>query len=645
MNLNFRKKKAPDLLTKEERMAIIEKASHQVGRAIFFSTIIIVVSFLPVFMLTGMEGKLFRPLAYTKSFVLFGSAILAITIVPVLMVFFMKGKIKPETSNSVAMFFEKLYSPLLNLCLRWKKTTLAINIVALVIGIFLATRLGSEFMPPLDEGSILLMPVTMPDVSNSEAKRIIQLQDKIVSTVPEVHHVLGKAGRANTATDNSPISMIETIILLKPKAEWRKGITKEDIIKELNSKLQMPGVVNGWTQPIINRINMLSTGIRTDVGLKVYGQSLDTIYKLAVQMKKELQNVRGVKDLYVEPITGGKYIDIKIKKEEIGRYGLSESDVNMVIESALGGMKLTTVIDGRQRFSVNARFAQNYRSSIKDINRLLVQTPSYGPVPLSTVADVYISEGPPMINSENAMLRGTVLFNVRERDLGSTVTEAQNKLNAMVSRLPKGYYIEWSGQWENQVRANKRLSIIVPLALLSIFILLFYTYKSFKEAIITSISVPFALVGGVYIVYFYGINLSVAVAVGFIALLGVAVETGVLMVIYLDEAVTKLTVEKGNDKNSISLIDIREAVVAGAVKRLRPKLMTVFAAIAGLVPILFSTATGSDVMRPIALPMIGGMFTSAIHVLLVTPIIFLMTKEYEYKKHGKIEVLSDKRDK
>ena len=346
MNLNFWKKKAPDLLTKEERMTIIEKASHQVGRAIFFSTIIIVVSFLPVFMLTGMEGKLFRPLAYTKSFVLFGSAILAITIVPVLMVFFMKGKIKPETSNPVAMFFEKLYSPLLNLCLRWKKTTLAINIVALVIGIFLALRLGSEFMPPLDEGSILLMPVTMPDVSNSEAKRIIQLQDKIVSTVPEVHHVLGKAGRANTATDNSPISMIETIILLKPKAEWRKGIKKEDIIKELNSKLQMPGVVNGWTQPIINRINMLSTGIRTDVGLKVYGQSLDTIYKLAVQMKKELQNIRGVKDLYVEPITGGKYIDIKIKKEEIGRYGLSESDVNMVIESALGGMKLTTVIDG-----------------------------------------------------------------------------------------------------------------------------------------------------------------------------------------------------------------------------------------------------------------------------------------------------------
>ena len=645
MNLKFWKKNSPDLLTKQERMDIIEKASHQVGRAIFFSTIIIVVSFLPVFMLTGMEGKLFRPLAFTKSFVLFGSAILAITIVPVLMIFFMKGKIKPETSNPVAMFFEKIYSPILHVCLKWKKTTLGLNVVALVIGIFLATQLGSEFMPPLDEGSILLMPVTMPDVSNSEAKRIIQLQDKIVSTVPEVHHVLGKAGRANTATDNSPISMIETIILLKPKAEWRKGITKQDIINELNSKLQMPGVVNGWTQPIINRINMLSTGIRTDVGLKVYGQSLDTIYKLAVLMKKELQDVRGVKDLYVEPITGGKYIDIKIKKEEIGRYGLSESDINMVIESALGGMKLTTVIDGRQRFSVNARFAQNYRSNLDDIKRLLVQTPSYGPVPLSTVADVYISEGPPMINSENAMLRGTVLFNVRERDLGSTVTEAQNKLNAMVQKLPKGYYIEWSGQWENQVRANKRLSIIVPLALLSIFILLFYTYKSFKEAIITSISVPFALVGGVYIVYFYGINLSVAVAVGFIALLGVAVETGVLMVIYLDEAVTKLTVEKGNDRNSISLIDIREAVVAGAVKRLRPKLMTVFAAIAGLVPILFSEATGSDVMRPIALPMIGGMFTSAIHVLLVTPIIFLMTKEYEYKKYGKIEVLSDKREK
>lgn len=640
MSLNFfRKKKSSDLFTRQERTDIIEKASHQVGRAIFFSMIIIVVSFLPVFMLTGMEGKLFRPLAFTKTFVLFGSAVLAITIVPVLMIFFMKGKIKPESSNPVAMFFEKIYSPILNWCLKWEKTTLAINVIALIIGIVLTMKLGSEFMPPLDEGSILLMPVTMPDVSNSEAKRIIQVQDKIISTVPEVHHVLGKAGRAYSATDNSPISMVETIILLKPKSEWRKGISKQDIISELNSKLQMPGVVNGWTQPIINRINMLSTGIRTDVGLKVYGQSLDTIYKLAVQMKKELQNIPGIKDLYVEPITGGKYLDIKIKKDEIGRYGLSENDVNMVIESALGGMKLTTAIEGRQRFSVNARFAQNYRSSLEDIKRLLVQTPLYGPVPLSAVADVFISEGPPMINSENAMLRGTVLFNVRERDLGSTVTEAQKKLNAMVQKLPKGYYIEWSGQWENQVRANKRLFIIVPLALLSILLLLYCTFKSFKEAIVTFISVPFALIGGVYIIYFYHVNLSVAVAVGFIALLGVAVETGVLMVIYIDEALTHLVREKGNDRNSISLVDIREAVVAGSVKRLRPKLMTVSAAIMGLVPILFSDATGSDVMRPIALPMIGGLITSAIYVLLVTPIITLMMKEYEYKKHGKIEVL------
>ena len=642
MNLKFWKKKPNDLLSKEERIEIIEKSSHQVGRAIFFSTIIIVVSFLPVFMLTGMEGKLFHPLAYTKTFVLLGSALLAITIVPVLMVFFMKGKIKPESSNPVSHFFEKLYSPLLHLCLQWKKTTLAINVIALIIGIFLTTKLGSEFMPPLDEGSILLMPVTMPDVSNSEAKRILQLQDKIISTVPEVKNVLGKAGRANTATDNSPISMIETIILLKPKTEWRKGISKEDIVNELNSKLQIPGVVNGWTQPIINRINMLSTGIRTDVGLKVYGQNLDTIYNLSVMMKKELDGIPGVKDLYVEPITGGKYLDVKIKKEEVGRYGLNENDVNMLVESALGGMNLTTVIDGRQRFSVNARFAQNYRNSIEDIKRLLVQTPLYGPVPLSAVADVFISEGPPMINSENAMLRGTVLFNVRDRDLGGTVKEAMKKLNNMVEKLPKGYYIEWSGQWENQVRANKRLSIIIPLALLSIFILLFYTYRSLKEAIITSISVPFALIGGVYIIYFYGINLSVAVAVGFIALLGVAVETGVLMVIYLDEAMKKLTLEKGNDRDSITTLDIRKAVVAGSVKRLRPKLMTVAAAIMGLIPILLSDATGSDVMRPIALPMIGGMVTSAIHVLLVTPIIFLMTKEYEFKKHGKIDVLNAK---
>jgi len=626
----------------DKHLQIIERSSKQVGRAIFFSMIIIVVSFLPVFLLSGMEGKLFSPLAYTKTFVLLGSAILAITLVPVLMYYLMKGKLKPSSKNPVNRFFEKIYSPILEWCMRWEKTVLAINVAALILGAVLLSRSGTEFMPPLDEGSILFMPLSLPDVSNAEIKRILQVQDKIIVSVPEVESVLGKAGRASTATDNSPLSMIETIILLKPKHEWRKGKTKEDIINDLNSKLQIPGVVNGWTQPIINRINMLSTGIRTDVGLKVYGQNLDSIDVLANMLKKELENVEGIKDLYVEPITGGKYLDVVINREEIGRYGLSIDDVNALVETAIGGMNLGTTIDGRQRFSISLRYAQDFRNDINKLKRMLLQTLSYGAIPLSAVADIKFSEGPPMINSENAMLRGTVLFNVRGRDLGSTVNDAMKKLEDMTNKLPKGYFIEWSGQWENQVRANKRLAIVIPLSLFTIFLLLYFTYNSIKEAIITSLSVPFALVGGAYMIAIYDVNISVAVAVGFIALLGVAVETGVLMVIYLDEAMQKLVALKGNHKNAITPEDLRHAVMEGSVKRLRPKLMTVFCAVAGLLPILFMDSTGSDVMLPIALPIIGGMFTSSVHVLLVTPIIFLMTKEYELRKHGVIEVLNVK---
>ncbi len=417
-----------DPLTPEEKMAIIKKSSQQVGPGVFYSTIIVVTSFLPVFLLTGMEGKLFHPLAWTKTFILLIDAFLAITLTPVMISFFLKGRLKPESSNPVTRTLEKIYTPILKVCHKWRKTTIGINIIALIIGIFMMTRLGSEFMPPLDEGSLLFMPVTLPDVSNSEAKRLLQVQDKIIRSVPEVLHVLGKAGRANTATDNSPISMIETIILLKPTNEWREDMDREAIINELNGKLQIPGVTNGWTQPIINRINMLSTGIRTDVGLKVYGQNLDSIYSFAKTIKKELENIDGVKDLYVEPITGGKYIDIIIKRNEIGRYGLSIDDVNTVIESALGGMKLTTTIEGRQRFSVNARYGQDFRNNLDALKRLQVQTMNFGPIPLEAVADIKLSDGPPMINSENAMLRGTVLFNVRERDLGSTVQEAQAKL-------------------------------------------------------------------------------------------------------------------------------------------------------------------------------------------------------------------------
>ncbi len=625
-------------MTAAERNRIIEKACQQVGPGVFYSSIIVIVSFLPVFLLTGQEGKLFSPLAWTKTFILLVDAFVAITVAPVLVSFLLKGRLKPEGSNPLGRWLERLYAPLLSWCLRWRKTTLVLNMLALIISIPMLFSLGTEFMPPLDEGSILFMPVTLPDVSNTEVKRILQVQDRIIKATPEVAHVLGKAGRANTATDNSPISMIETIILLKPRDQWRAGMTKAKIVDELNGKLQIPGVVNGWTQPIINRINMLSTGIRTDVGVKVYGQNLDSIYRLATRIKQQLDGVPGVKDLYVEPITGGKYLDITVNKAEIGRYGLSVDDVNLLVESALGGASLTTTVEGRQRFSVNARFAQDFRSSLPAIRRLQVQTPDSGPVPLSAVADIRVAEGPPMINSENALLRGTVLFNVRDRDLGGTVQEAKQKLENLLTKLPKGYFLDWSGQYENQLRANQTLKLIIPLVLLVIFGVLYFTLGSLKEAFFNLVTVPFALVGGVFIVYFYGVNLSVAVAVGFIALFGLAVETSILMVIYLNEAVQKLVAEKGNSRETLTNADIRAAVMEGAAKRLRPKIMTVSVSLFGLVPVLWASGVGADVMLPIVLPLIGGVFTSSIHILLVTPVVFEMTKEYELRKHGRLEI-------
>ncbi|WPU94678.1 efflux RND transporter permease subunit [Mucilaginibacter sabulilitoris] len=621
-----------------ERIKIIEASCKQVGRGVFFSTLIIVASFLPVFLLEGQEGKLFGPLAWTKTFILAIDAILAVTLTPVLISFFVRGKLRPDDHNPFTSFLERAYRPLLDWCIRWRKTTLGINIVALLISIPLIISLGTEFMPPLDEGTILFMPVTMPDVSNAQIKQLLQLQDKIIKSVPEVENVLGKAGRANTATDNSPISMVETIILLKPQSEWRKGLKKEDIVNQLNAKLQIPGVVNGWTQPIINRINMLSTGIRTDVGLKVYGQNLDTIFALSGKMKQAMQDVKGVKDLYVDPITGGKFLDIQVNKEAIGRYGLSVDDVNEIVESALGGMTVTPTVEGRRRFSVNVRLAQDYRSSLDAIKRTLVQTPNNGPVPLSSVADIQISDGPAMIQSENALLRGTVLFNVRDRDLGSTVKEAQDKLNTLVKTLPKGYFIEWSGQYENLIRAEHTLKMIMPVVLLIIFGCLYFAFHSIREAFFSLISIPFALIGGAYIVYFFGVHLSVAVAVGFIALFGIAVETGIVMVIYLNDAMLQLIALKGNSSETITKEDLRHFVMDGAIKRLRPKLMTVCVALFGLVPVLWSTGTGSDVMRPIVLPMIGGVLTSSTHILLVTPLIFLMVKEYELRKYGKLDI-------
>lgn len=436
--------------------------------------------------------------------------------------------------------------------------------------------------------------------------------------------------------------MIETIILLKPKSEWRKGVTKKDIIDQLNARLQIPGVTNGWTQPIINRINMLSTGIRTDVGVKVFGQNIDTINRFAQIIRKELEGIAGVKDLYAEPITGGKYIDITVKRDQIGRYGLNVDDVNTVVESALGGMRLTTTIEGRERFSVNARYGQDFRSSLDELKKLQVQTPGFGPVPLEAVADIGITEGPPMINSENALLRGTVLFNVRDRDLGSTVAEAQKKLDLMLQKLPKGYFLEWSGQYENLLRSEKTMKFIFPVVLLIIFLSMYFAFHSAREAFFSLISVPFALIGGAYMIYFWGVNLSVAVSVGFIALFGLAVETGIVMVIYLNDAMQQLVALKGNSRETITREDLKNYVIAGAAKRLRPKLMTVSVSLFALIPVLWSNGVGSDMMKPIVLPMIGGVLTSATHILLVTPLIFLMTKEYELRKYGKLDVMDIK---
>lgn len=625
-------------IDEKERLDIIERSSKQVSRGVFFSTVIIIASFLPVFMLTGQEGKLFHPLAYTKTFIMIVDAILVVTLAPVIISFFMKGRFPAEGKNPLNRFLERIYEPVIRSCMKWRKTTIGVNILALLISVPLLLSLGREFMPPLDEQSILFMPVTLPDVSNEEAKRILQVQDKIIKSVPEVEKVLGKAGRASTATDNAPISMIETIIMLKPKSAWREGLTKNDLINELDAKMQIPGVVNGWTQPIINRINMLATGIRTDVGVKVYGQNLDSIYALSGKVKDALAGIEGVKDLYVDPITGGKYLTIDINREALGRYGLTVDDVNNVIESAVGGSNIGQTIEGRKRFAISVRLAQDFRNSIEQLKRIPVTTPGFGIVPLSLVADIRFEDGPPMINSENAMLRGAVLFNVRDRDLGNTVQEAAETLHAKMGTLPPGYYLEWSGQYENLIRSERTLMIVLPVVLLIIFMSLYLAFKSIREAFFSLITIPFALIGGAYMVYFYGVNLSVAVAVGFIALFGIAVETGVVMVIYLNDAMQQLIKLRGNSSATITREELREFVIAGAAKRLRPKLMTVCVALFGLIPVLWSAGVGSDVMKPIVLPMIGGVLTSSTHILLVTPLIFLMTKEYELRKFGKLEV-------
>jgi len=670
-------------LAPEDYVEISIRSAKQVGPAIFYSVGIMVISFLPVFLLEGQEGKLFRPLAFTKTFVLAGSAIIAITLVPMLMTMLTRGKFRTEAKNPVTRLLNALYAPVIHWVLRHRAVTIGLNLVALLITIPMILSTGSEFMPPLDEGSLLFMPVTLPNASITEVNRILQVQDAIIRSTPEVETVLGKAGRAETSTDPAPVSMIESIILLKPRSQWRPGITKNDIIAELDAKLQIPGVRNGWTQPIINRINMLSTGVRTDLGVKIFGRDLDTLENLAVRAEQLLRTVPGAADLYAERTQGGLFADITIDREAVARYGITVGDVQEVIEIALGGENIGTIVDGRQRFPIRVRYGREWRDDFEVIRNILVpvnttarpaamvmDSPSSGPgsssggesmgkqapsrssraatsglpsvssrtyVPLGQLARITAVPGPPMISSENAQLRSIVFLNVRGRDMGSFVGEARQLLERELV-LPVGYTLQWSGQWENQIRAKERLQILMPIVLVIIYLMLYFVTKDFLEALIVMLSVPFALIGGVYLIYILGFNFSVAVWVGFIALYGLAVETGVVMVVYLHEALdSRIRAQSLGLRGPLTVADVTAATVEGSVLRLRPKVMTVGTSLIGLVPIMWSTGVGADVMQPLVAPMIGGLITSTIHVLIVTPVLFSIMKERAIRK-GKLEM-------
>ena len=596
----------------------IVESTKLVGRPVFFSMAIIILAFVPVFALIGQEGKLFHPLAFTKTFAMVGATIIAVTLVPVLCTYLLGGKIHSEHSNPVMVFLGKLYKPALLFALNNRIIAIGIAAVLFISAMFLATRIGSEFMPPLNEGDLMFMPVTDPGISIDEALRTMAKQDEIIKGFPEVEWAVGKAGRAETSTDPSPTNMNETIIHLKPTDEWRSGMTREKLVQEMDAALRMPGVTNIWTQPIINRIEMLSTGMRSQVGVKIFGNDLQTLENVSRLVADVVKTVPGAADVYPEQIGGSPYIDITINRQAAARYGLDVSTIQDVIEKGIGETNLSVTIEGRRRFPVRVRYAPQFRDSPEAIGRLPVISRAGAAVPLSELAEIRSVEGATMISSENGLLRGTVLLNVRGRDIGSFVEEAKDVISKQV-QLPAGYYLSWSGQYENQQRARQRLLIVIPIVLIVIFGLLYLTYHSAIEAAHVVMAVPFALTGGIFLLWLLGYNFSVAVWVGFIALFGTAVQTGVVMVIYLHEAVEKKKAEVGGQLTRKELLD---AVVDGALLRLRPKVMTVSTVVAGLLPIMWSTSTGAEVMKPLATPVLGGMVSSLIHVLIITPVIF-----------------------
>jgi Cu(I)/Ag(I) efflux system membrane protein CusA/SilA len=616
----------------QSRLKILIEAASQVGPALFFSLLIITVSFLPIFSLEAQEGRLFSPLAFTKTFAMAAAAILSVTLVPALMVVFVRGKIIPEHRNPVTRFLIWTYRPVIRAVMRAKALVIVIALAVLAVTVWPARQLGTEFMPNLNEGTLLYMPTTLPGLSVTKAAELLQMQDRIIRSFPEVESVYGKAGRAATATDPAPTEMFETIINLKPKAEWRAGLTLEGLTAEMDKALQFPGVSNAWTQPIKARIDMLSTGIRTPVGVKVIGTDLVEIDHLAKQVEQVLRAVPGTSSAYAERGIGGYYLDIVPDRAALARYGLMIQDVQDVIATALGGQTVTTTVEGRQRFSVNMRYPRDLRSDPVSIAReVLVPIPAGGAVPLGEVAKVAPARGPTSIRTENGQLATYVYVDIRDRDIGGYVADAKQAVNASIA-FPPGAYLMWSGQYEYLERAAARLKIVVPVTLAIIFLLLYLNFRSLTETLIVMLSLPFALVGGLWLMWWLGFNLSVAVVVGFIALAGVAAETGVVMLIYLNQALEERRARKAAEGRALTRDDLHDAIMEGAVERVRPKMMTVVAIMAGLLPIMWSSGTGSEIMQRIAVPIIGGMISSTMMTLIVIPAIYALVKRTELGK-------------
>ncbi|HZC21735.1 MAG TPA: CusA/CzcA family heavy metal efflux RND transporter, partial [Candidatus Binatia bacterium] len=614
---------------KGNRDDIVIAAAKEVGKPLFFSLLIIAVSFIPVFTLEAQEGRLFKPLAYTKTFSMMFASMLSVTLVPVLMLIFIRGKIAPEHKNPVNRFLIWVYEPIVHRVLRFPKTVLVLSLAVLALTVPAFMKLGSEFMPPLNEGSLLYMPTGLPGQSIASTAEVTQLEDRIIKQFPEVISVFGKGGRSRTSTDPAPLEMGEATVVLKPEEEWPKGMTSEKLVNQMDAALKIPGVSNSWTMPIKGRTDMLSTGIRTPIGIKVFGPDLNVIQGIGEQIEDALRNLPGTRNVYAERSVSGYYEDFKINRDAIARYGLTVGDVEDVIETAIGGKNISTTVEGRERFPIDVRYLRDYRTDPQALDRVLVSTPGGAQVPLTQLATIRLTMGPPVVKTEGAVPLSYVYVDVAGVDLGSYVQNAMRVVNQKVKMPPGGYYLSWSGQWEYMQRAKETLKYVIPLTLLIIFVLLYSNFTSIAKTMIVMLSLPFSLVGGFWLLYLLHYNTSVAVWVGFIALGGVAAETGVVMIVYLDEVYERRQREGTMNTGK----DLYDAIIEGAVMRVRPKMMTVTAIIAGLLPIMWSHGTGSDVMKRIAAPMVGGMVTSTVLTLIVIPVIYEMWRGWEMR-HG-----------